>query len=123
MTHSRPKAFLARRWRSLAQAAVLLVLSGAVLLIWLRINAKRSTPRASRPRRTGATTRCRLWPETRGPYAPSSRPRAAHLPRRIRRPRSMTYRTELRCLYRSTALRSLAGRKARLALPARTIGR
>ncbi len=40
MTHSRPKALLARRWRTLALAAVLLVLSGAVLLVWLRIDAE-----------------------------------------------------------------------------------
>ncbi|MEV6450906.1 collagen-like protein [Streptomyces anulatus] len=39
MTHSRPNV-LARRWRSLALAAVLLVLSGAVLLVWLRIDAE-----------------------------------------------------------------------------------
>jgi hypothetical protein len=31
---------LARRWRSLALAAVLLVLSGAVLLVWLRIDSE-----------------------------------------------------------------------------------
>jgi hypothetical protein len=31
---------LARRWRSFALAAVLLVLSGAVLLVWLRIDAE-----------------------------------------------------------------------------------
>ncbi|MFD6587251.1 collagen-like protein [Streptomyces anulatus] len=39
MTHSRPNV-LARRWRTLALAAVLLVLSGAVLLVWLRIDAE-----------------------------------------------------------------------------------
>ncbi|MGW0642396.1 collagen-like protein [Streptomyces badius] len=39
MTHSRPNV-LARRWRSLALTAVLLVLSGAVLLVWLRIDAE-----------------------------------------------------------------------------------
>ncbi|MFJ2174313.1 collagen-like protein [Streptomyces sp. NPDC087851] len=37
MTHRRPD-ILARRWRSLALAAVLLVLSGAVVLVWLRID-------------------------------------------------------------------------------------
>ncbi|MFJ8760860.1 collagen-like protein [Streptomyces cyaneofuscatus] len=37
--HRRPNV-LARRWRSLALAAVLLVLSGAVLLVWLRIDAE-----------------------------------------------------------------------------------
>ncbi|WP_424918860.1 collagen-like protein [Streptomyces sp. wa1064] len=40
MTHRRPNVLLARRWRSLALAAVLLVLSGAVLLVWLRIDAE-----------------------------------------------------------------------------------
>ncbi|MFE9300505.1 collagen-like protein [Streptomyces sp. NPDC006856] len=39
MTHSRPN-LLARRWRSLALTAVLLVLSGAVILVWLRIEAE-----------------------------------------------------------------------------------
>ena len=37
--HRRPN-LLARRWRSLALTAVLLVLSGAVLLVWLRIDAE-----------------------------------------------------------------------------------
>ncbi|MEU6661274.1 collagen-like protein [Streptomyces sp. NPDC046821] len=36
--HAQP--MLARRWRSLMLAAVLLVLSGAVLLVWLRIDAE-----------------------------------------------------------------------------------
>ncbi|MFJ2438471.1 collagen-like protein [Streptomyces anulatus] len=40
MTHRRANILLARRWRSLALAAVLLVLSGAVLLVWLRIDAE-----------------------------------------------------------------------------------
>ncbi|MEU5284109.1 collagen-like protein [Streptomyces sp. NPDC020755] len=40
MTHRRPNVLLARRWRSLALTAVLLVLSGAVLLVWLRIDAE-----------------------------------------------------------------------------------
>ncbi len=39
MTHRSPNV-LARRWRSFALAAVLLVLSGAVLLVWLRIDAE-----------------------------------------------------------------------------------
>lgn len=34
------QAALAQRWRSLAVAAVLLVLSGAVVLVWLRIDAE-----------------------------------------------------------------------------------
>ncbi|MEV8394846.1 MULTISPECIES: collagen-like protein [unclassified Streptomyces] len=38
--HAQP--ILAQRWRSLAVAAVLLVLSGAVILVWLRINAEAS---------------------------------------------------------------------------------
>ncbi|MFF2651458.1 collagen-like protein [Streptomyces sp. NPDC058045] len=38
-THAQP-SLLARRWRSLMLAAVLLVLSGAVLLVWLRISAE-----------------------------------------------------------------------------------
>lgn len=37
MTHRRPDV-LARRWRPIALAAVLLVLSGAVVLVWLRID-------------------------------------------------------------------------------------
>ncbi|WP_125262305.1 collagen-like protein [Streptomyces alboflavus] len=36
--HAQP--ILAQRWRSLAAAAVLLVLSGAVILVWLRIDAE-----------------------------------------------------------------------------------
>ncbi|MFF9123146.1 collagen-like protein [Streptomyces sp. NPDC014889] len=36
--HAQP--ILAQRWRSLAVAAVLLVLTGAVVLVWLRINAE-----------------------------------------------------------------------------------
>lgn len=36
--HAQP--LLARRWRSLMLAAVLLMLSGAVLLVWLRIDAE-----------------------------------------------------------------------------------
>ncbi|WP_432160788.1 collagen-like protein [Streptomyces sp. NRRL F-5630] len=36
--HAQP--LLARRWRSLMLAAVLLVLAGAVLLVWLRIDAE-----------------------------------------------------------------------------------
>ncbi|WP_263170704.1 collagen-like protein [Streptomyces sp. SCSIO ZS0520] len=35
----RTQAALAQRWRTLAVAAVLLVLSGAVVLVWLRIDA------------------------------------------------------------------------------------
>ena len=38
--HAQP--ILAQRWRSLAVAAVLLVLSGAVVLVWLRIDAEAS---------------------------------------------------------------------------------
>ncbi|MEV5911050.1 collagen-like protein [Streptomyces chartreusis] len=38
--HSRP--VLAQRWRSFAVAAVLLVLSGAVVLVWLRVDAEAS---------------------------------------------------------------------------------
>jgi type II secretory pathway pseudopilin PulG len=36
----RSEGILARRWRSLAVAAVLAVLSGAVVLVWLRIDAE-----------------------------------------------------------------------------------
>ncbi|MEV6471617.1 collagen-like protein [Streptomyces sp. NPDC051657] len=36
----RPDGILARRWRSLAVAAVLAVLSGAIVLVWLRIDAE-----------------------------------------------------------------------------------
>ncbi|AGK78648.1 Collagen triple helix repeat protein Precursor [Streptomyces microflavus DSM 40593] len=36
----RPEGILARRWRSLAVAAVLAVLSGAIVLVWLRIDAE-----------------------------------------------------------------------------------
>lgn len=36
----RPQGLLARRWRTLATAAVLAVLSGAVILVWLRIDAE-----------------------------------------------------------------------------------
>lgn len=36
--HAQP--ILAQRWRSLAVAAVLLVLSGAIVLVWLRIDAE-----------------------------------------------------------------------------------
>jgi hypothetical protein len=41
--HAQP--ILAQRWRSLAVAAVLLVLSGAVVLVWLRIDAESSARR------------------------------------------------------------------------------
>lgn len=37
---TRTQAALAQRWRSIAVAAVLLVLSGAVVLVWLRIAAE-----------------------------------------------------------------------------------
>ncbi|MDG9703830.1 collagen-like protein [Streptomyces sp. DH37] len=37
---TRTQAALAQRWRTLAAASVLLVLSGAVLLVWLRIDAE-----------------------------------------------------------------------------------
>lgn len=37
---NRSEGILARRWRSLAIAAVLIVLSGAVFLVWLRIDAE-----------------------------------------------------------------------------------
>lgn len=41
MTRShRSEGILARRWRSLAVAAVLAVLSGAIVLVWLRIDAE-----------------------------------------------------------------------------------
>ncbi|GGY81037.1 hypothetical protein GCM10010327_09590 [Streptomyces nitrosporeus] len=40
MTRHRPEGILARRWRSLAVAAVLAVLSGAIVLVWLRIDAE-----------------------------------------------------------------------------------
>ncbi|WP_228991714.1 collagen-like protein [Streptomyces sp. DH8] len=40
MTRHRTEGILARRWRSLAVAAVLAVLSGAVVLVWLRIDAE-----------------------------------------------------------------------------------
>ncbi|MFD8404677.1 collagen-like protein [Streptomyces anulatus] len=36
----RPDGLLARRWRSLAVAAVLAVLSGAIVLVWLRIDSE-----------------------------------------------------------------------------------
>ncbi|TXS55243.1 collagen-like protein [Streptomyces sp. t39] len=39
MTHRRPQ-LLARQWRTLALSAVLLVLSGAVVLVWLRIDGE-----------------------------------------------------------------------------------
>jgi hypothetical protein len=39
VTHRRPDVLI-RRWKQFALAAVLLVLSGAVLLIWLRIDAE-----------------------------------------------------------------------------------
>ncbi|MDJ0460570.1 collagen-like protein [Streptomyces sp. H27-C3] len=38
--HHRPEGILSRRWRSLAVAAILAVLSGAVVLVWLRIDAE-----------------------------------------------------------------------------------
>ncbi|MDV6290344.1 hypothetical protein R2F25_30515 [Streptomyces sp. UP1A-1] len=37
--HAQPP-ILAKRWRSLAVAAVLLVLAGAIVLVWLRIDAE-----------------------------------------------------------------------------------
>lgn len=37
MTRHRPESVLARRWRSLAVTAVLAVISGAVVLVWLRV--------------------------------------------------------------------------------------
>lgn len=40
MTRHRSEGILARRWRSLAIAAVLAVLSGAIVLVWLRIDAE-----------------------------------------------------------------------------------
>lgn len=40
MTRRHTQPLLARRWRSLMLAAVLLVLAGAVLLVWLRIDAE-----------------------------------------------------------------------------------
>ncbi|MFI7009957.1 collagen-like protein [Streptomyces sp. NPDC050145] len=49
MTKHSPPPLLARRWRSFMLAAVLLVLSGAVLLVWLRIDAE-----AQRADRLGA---------------------------------------------------------------------
>ncbi|MCX5562703.1 collagen-like protein [Streptomyces sp. NBC_00038] len=42
MTRRHAQPILAQRWRSLAVAAVLLVLSGAVVLVWLRIDAESS---------------------------------------------------------------------------------
>ncbi|MBT2508792.1 collagen-like protein [Streptomyces sp. ISL-98] len=38
--HHRSESVLARRWRSLAVTAVLAVLSGAIVLVWLRIDAE-----------------------------------------------------------------------------------
>ncbi|MCX4607003.1 collagen-like protein [Streptomyces mirabilis] len=43
--HAQP--ILAQRWRSLAVAAVLLVLAGAVVLVWLRVDAEASARRAA----------------------------------------------------------------------------
>jgi hypothetical protein len=43
--HAQP--IFAQRWRSLAVAAVLLVLSGAVVLVWLRIDAESSARKAA----------------------------------------------------------------------------
>ncbi|WP_406459718.1 collagen-like protein [Streptomyces sp. NBC_01622] len=45
MTRRHAQPILAQRWRSLAVAAVLLVLSGAVVLVWLRIDAESSARR------------------------------------------------------------------------------
>lgn len=42
MTRRHAQPILAQRWRSLAVAAALLILSGAVVLIWLRIDAEAS---------------------------------------------------------------------------------
>lgn len=47
MTRRHAQPVLAQRWRSLAVAAVLLVLSGAVVLVWLRIDAESSARRAA----------------------------------------------------------------------------
>lgn len=47
MTARHAQPILAQRWRSLAVAAVLLVLSGAVVLVWLRIDAEASARKAA----------------------------------------------------------------------------
>lgn len=51
--HAQP--ILAQRWRSLAVAAVLLVLAGAIVLVWLRINteARRADALAAEANRRG----------------------------------------------------------------------
>lgn len=97
MTHRRPNV-LARRWRSLALAAVLLVLSGAVVLVWLRIDAeaqRTATVAAEADRRGDAvgtlagdvrTLRAQIQAEGGTPAAPDPAAAVDDLPGRVEVP-------------------------------------
>ncbi|MFD4745059.1 collagen-like protein [Streptomyces rubiginosohelvolus] len=94
----RPDGLLARRWRSLAVAAVLAVLSGAIVLVWLRIDAeaqRTATVAAEADRRGDAvstlagdvrTLRAQIQAEGGTPAAPDPEAAVDDLPDRVEVP-------------------------------------
>ncbi|MFE3386383.1 collagen-like protein [Streptomyces anulatus] len=98
MTRHRPEGILARRWRSLAVAAVLAVLSGAIVLVWLRIDAeaqRTATVAAEADRRGDAvstlagdvrTLRAQIQAEGGTPAAPDPAAAVDDLPDRVEVP-------------------------------------
>ncbi|MFH9761303.1 collagen-like protein [Streptomyces anulatus] len=95
--HRRPNV-LARRWRSLALTAVLLVLSGAVILVWLRIDseARRTATVAAEADRRGdavstlagdvRTLRAQIQADGGTPAAPDPAAAVEDLPDRVEVP-------------------------------------
>ncbi|NEB83982.1 collagen-like protein [Streptomyces anulatus] len=98
MTRHRPEGILARRWRSLAVAAVLAVLSGAIVLVWLRIDAeaqRTATVAAEADRRGDAvstlagdvrTLRAQIQADGGTPAAPDPAAAVDDLPDRVEVP-------------------------------------
>ncbi|MEU6614504.1 collagen-like protein [Streptomyces parvus] len=94
----RPDGLLARRWRSLAVAAVLAVLSGAIVLVWLRIDAEaqRTANVAAEADRRGdavstlagdvRTLRAQIQAEGGTPAAPDPEAAVDDLPDRVEVP-------------------------------------
>ncbi|WP_228995173.1 collagen-like protein [Streptomyces sp. DH8] len=94
----RPDGLLARRWRSLAVTAVLAVLSGAIVLVWLRIDAeaRRTASVAAEADRRGdavstlagdvRTLRAQIKAEGGTPAAPDPAAAIEDLPDRVEVP-------------------------------------
>lgn len=94
----RPEGILARRWRSLAVTAVLTILAGAIVLVWLRIDgeAQRTEQVAAEADRRGdavstlatdvRTLRAQIQAEGGTPAAPDPAAAVEDLPDRVEVP-------------------------------------